>query len=400
MIVGQFNKRGNLVSTVLDIVSKDLEPEQKKAFSKLRQACTKLINGVKEIQDYEKHVEHITKTKSISEGLSGLYSYVRQTTGAINELLRLQQSFQLALNTFLGRTIYLTWVGPNGEIYYFDQVDIKSIYAQATSNKGVRGNISLETMLDYINKHSRKLANTQNRINSAMYPATAVTNIKNRLQKAQKSRIRVYQEAVRRFNKTKEGEMHDPKLNYSVYWRDNPTSRSSITGYINVRNRGDIAEGYVDAVINEDKDVFYIGGKQADKDSKYYDIGLETSLRGLSKLININSIQGAVKGDVVFEENGNIQFAVKQGSYSTARFAQYLRLAYNTLALPEMSKEDYEKFLNQTLEMNITKKRFKEELDNTVVDNFIKWLQQANFEISKEDAKKDFSQEVIADLFG
>ena len=46
-----------------------------------------------------------------------------------------------------------------------------------------------------------------------------------------------------------------------------------------------------------------------------------------------DSVGAAIKGDVVLTRNGHIQFAVKEGSFSTAKIGQYVRLAYNILQL-------------------------------------------------------------------
>lgn len=55
--------------------------------------------------------------------------------------------------------------------------------------------------------------------------------------------------------------------------------------------------------------------------------------------IQKDSIGAAIKGDVVLDSNGKIQFAIKSGSFSTARIRQYILLAYNMLRLNYLSPE-------------------------------------------------------------
>lgn len=91
-------------------------------------------------------------------------------------------------------------------------------------------------------------------------------------------------------------------------------------------NEGPIAEGYAGAVINEDPEV---------SNSK-----MEHSLEVLWRNhIQKDSLGAAIKGDIVLDSNGKIQFAIKSGSFSTARIRQYILLAYNMLRLNYLSPE-------------------------------------------------------------
>ena len=80
---------------------------------------------------------------------------------------------------------------------------------------------------------------------------------------------------------------------------------------------------------------------------------MEYSLKVLyENHIQKDSVGAAIRGDVVWNENGNIQFAIKEGSFSTARFGQYLNLAYNTIQIKMISANEYEKYLPKLIRIS------------------------------------------------
>jgi len=226
----------------------------------------------------------------------------------------LQHSFENQLNNFLGRKIYLSWVNDEGHILYFDEANIGRLYASATANRG-RGNISAS------------------KVENLMDVNDLTNDLQKKLEDSERMRAHVYNIAIARWSGN---EANETVKNYNpskktFYWKliDN----RHISGWTKpISTKGVIAEGYAGAVINEDPDVV--------------SSNLEYSLKNLyENHIQKDSLGAAIKGDIIWNENGNIQFAIKEGSFSTARFGQYLNLAYNTIQIKTISASEYKKYL-------------------------------------------------------
>lgn len=302
--------------SIIDNTAPDLYNTDYESFEKLKLAATNFISNAENMLNQTRHI----KNKSLKNSLTDFYKLMRESTNFTQEALQLQHNFEIQLNKFLNRVIYLTWVDDTGHLSYFDEARIGEIYTKATANRG-RGNVSSSTMEKFINTND------------------LVNDLKNRLKHAEQLRIGVYQEAIKRWasNDNEQVKKYNPS-DKTFYWRliDN----HHITGHTPpIASKGIIAEGYAGAVINEDYNVV--------------SSSMEFSLRNLyQNHIRKDSIGAAIKGDITWNENGNIQFAIKEGSFSTARFGQYLNLAYNTLQIERITVEQYKKYLPKLIRLS------------------------------------------------
>lgn len=274
----------------------------KEEFESLQKAAYLFLERTQMVSDLYKSA--IAKTNLRSK-ITDLYKNMRDEQSYTQSILKYQHDFEIALNDFLNRTIYLAYVVDDGKINFYNDFNIGEIYKQATANKG-RGNISGSKMFD---------ANDLQE------------DIKEDIYKSMMNKTHVYQEAIRRYrsNKTEE------KKNYHIsertfYWWNQ--YHKKLGGWTDpIVNEGPIAEGYAAAVINQDNDIS--------------NSHIENSLKLLwNRHIGKDSIGAAIKGDVVYEDNGNIQFAIKKGSFSTAMVRQYLVLAYNITRLKRLTAEE------------------------------------------------------------
>lgn len=289
------------------------------------------------------HVQKIIQSKSsVKDSLSKFYKLMRESTVFTQEALILQHNFETQLNNFLGRTIYLAWVDKNGHILYLDDANIGKVYANATANRG-RGNISASKMKNFVDEQDLN------------------NDLQKKIQASEAKRIGVYQEAILRWssNDTEEKKSY-PKSQKTFYWR--LINSHFISGWTDpIQNKGIIAEGYAGAVINEDENVI--------------SENLENSLKVLyDNHIQKDSIGAAIKGDIKWKENGEIQFAVKEGSFSTARFGQYLNLAYNIMQIKTITASEFETYLPKLVRIS------------KVTDNILKMLE--------ENAKESLNKEI------
>lgn len=247
----------------------------------------------------------IKKTK-LSDKIQDIYQMMKKEVQYTRDITALAHNFEISLNSFLGRTIYLTYVKQDGSLLFYGDAHIAELYKNVTRNKG-RGNISKGKMFD---------ANDLDE------------NLKRAIANSQKKRYMVYQKAIERWGEKNKNELdkrYDPSKK-TFYWRlmDN----HHITGWTSpIATKGIIAEGYAGAVINEDVNI---------TNSK-----IEIALQQLwLKHIQADSIGGLVKGDVVLKSNGDIQFAIKSGSFSTAMLGQYINLAENIKQLQHITLEE------------------------------------------------------------
>ena len=287
---------------ILEMTARDLKEIDNQDFIVFQAAAQKFLDQVQMLSDSYKKI--ITKN-SLKNKIIELYKNMRQDSVYTQTVLQYQHEFEVALNNFLGRTIYLSYVVPDGNLYFYGDVNIGELYRQATANKG-RGNISQTKMFD---------ANDLEE------------DLKKDILKSIADRKKVYQEALARYRRNK-GEEH---MNYNIsertfYWW--AQYHKKLAGWTDpIVNEGPIAEGYAGAVINQDPEV---------KNTR-----IEHSLEVLwYNHIQKDSIGAAIKGDIVLKSDGNIQFAVKSGSFSTAKIRQYILLAYNVLKLKNLTIRD------------------------------------------------------------
>ena len=278
-------------------------------YQALKQAAQAFLDRINEISELG---FSISRYNTLADQISNFYTFMRQSTAFTREALNLQHIFELQLNQFLGRTIYLTYVNRDGSLYFYDDAHTGELYAKATRNKG-RGNIGKSKMFD-----SQDLEK----------------ELQARMNQSAAQRQAVYGEAIKRWEKNKnEDIMHYDPSYHTFYWRLKGTHY--IQGWTDpIATRGVIAEGYARAVINEASDV----GND----------NIESSLKALwFKYIYTNSVAGALIGDVVFsnqemvDQYGNLQFAIKSGSFSTANFGQFLRLASNIVQVPNLTLQEF-----------------------------------------------------------
>lgn len=330
-------------NSIIENTPPDLVKVDEGDFIQLKNAAEIFIQKVEDMINRMKHTEMTINGSTIKKGIQDFYKFMRQSSTFTQEALVLQHTFETQLNGFLGRTIYLTWVSDDGHMLFFDNANIGKVYANVTANRG-RGNISASKM-----KQIGDINDLED-------------TLQKKIQQSQQLRSHVYQVAVARWSSnSNEGVKAYNPSNKTFYWRLHDNYH--ITGWTDpISSKGVIAQGYAGAVINEDPNVI--------------SSNLQNSLKVLyENHIQKDSLGAAVKGDVVLDSNGHIQFAVKEGSFSTARFGQYLNLAYNTLQIKQISVEEYKQYLPKLV-------RVSKVANNIIRDINLKVEQEVNHQIA------------------
>lgn len=242
--------------------------------------------------------------------ITALYQAMRDEEKYVQEALSYQHDFEEQLNAFMGRVIDLVYVEEDGSLLYKTSALVKQWYEAAGVQYG-RGNISGSK----VEELEEKLGETKDRF---------IANIQRLLNNAADARKQVYSTAIERYRNHEMDYKKDNNnaLMRSYWWQ---AKDHDITGHINftgvINNIGDIAEGFAGAVINSDPNVT----------NNDIEGGLEVLW---FQHIKRNSTPAIIQGDVIYSPLGmQMQFAVKSGSFSTARLGQYYRFAKNIIQL-------------------------------------------------------------------
>lgn len=335
-----------VANSIIEAASTDLVEVDYNDFKQLKFVANQFIIKVESMINKVYHTHQLIQSKnSVKNSLTIFYQLMRQSTQFTQQALKLQHDFEVQLNNFLGRQIFLGWVNDQGHILYFDDANIGKLYTSATANWG-RGNISASSVKN-------------------MMDVNDLTNdLQKKLEQSEKLRSHVYNVAIARWSDNEDNELiknYNPSRK-TFYWR--LVDNHHISGWTQpITTKGDIAEGYAGAVINEDPNVV--------------SSNLEYSLKFLyENHIRKDSVGGAIKGDIIWNENGNIQFAIKEGSFSTARFGQYLNLAYNTIQIDMISADEYKKHLPKLVRIS------------KAVDNILSDINQKSQQILNNNIKE------------
>lgn len=297
---------------LLDITSQTLPEVEKGDWQALQLVANTFLERVHQIGELARMVK---SQRTLASELSAIYYAMRNVDNFSAQAVLLQHQFEERVNAFLGRTIYLTYVMKDGNMSFLDEAHIGQLYQTATKAYG-RGNISASNMIETQDLEQDLLQRVQNSIAQRKDVYTTVLSMVN-----------------------------DPDNDRRFYWHELNENHKRARQYtVRFTNMGPIAEGYVGAVINEDGAVTNAGATP----QAWY-----RSLKALYwNHIEFDSIPAVVKGDIVWQENGNIQFAVKTGSFSTARFGQYVRLAMNITRIQLLTPEQFRQALPKLVQMS------------------------------------------------
>ena len=298
---------------VKNSIEKELIPDivevTKGNIDQIKAAANYFLYQVQKCYESTIRSQGLIQKSSFSNGRQILYEYMKENTSFTQQITQLQHYFETQLDNFLGRKIYLAWVSQStGTILYLDEKEIGQLYSKGRkfSYGGGSAAIKGSAVLSTVRAHHEGRLNLIEEIVSTQN--SMPEELQKKLKESQNKRRYVYQNAILRYNQKGSGGR--------FWWRPSNQYRRQYT--ISFNGTGRIAEGYVGAVVNEDPNVEAY--QQGD--------ALETSLKFLYlNHIEIESIPGIEKGDVVMDSNKNIQFAVKTGDFKTAKFGPAYILA-------------------------------------------------------------------------
>lgn len=337
----------NIKQEAIDISTKDVHESLLEDFEALQKAATTFLAEIINIYNggsrYRKNNGEIMR----------LWSIYRDATTA-RELALSQQRFSFALDQYLGRTIVLTYVAPDGQIYMYTEEGEAEILSKVGKNVG-RANFNASAWLGgkrgHVPQQYQKLMDGE-------------VDLIQKIHRSTSQRQEIYAEGIRRYDFNQSSKSHSsPQEKRRYYYKFNPPYHQfPPTGF----SRGEVAEAYVNAVMKEDENI------KSDE--------METSLQTLyEKYIasHKDNIPAIVKGDVVVnEENGKISLAVKGQSASTAKIGQYIVAAHEISRMSMPPAEGVQKWLESLPDIAIYAKKVEEEAQKQAEGNVDRAFEQ------------------------
>lgn len=320
----------DVINPIVNMSSEDISKIQKQSFIKLKKIASSFINAVNRqyVQTVRKgSLSHLTSGgKVISTPLQYFYAYMRQYDNLTNTIKIYQLKFEEQLNSFLNRKMIMTIVNPeDGEVYFLNNFGTKILYDKAGKNFG-RFNASLTK--------------------------TFIQELQNK-QGLQQGMRELFDEGIRRWQPTFQKIIEQMNRNDDnwIYYKKYNNARQYLSNHY---SRGNIAEGYMRAVINDSTELENDG---------------EKIVHLYENHIKRDSKPGALQGDVIrmngqeifLDEKGLQQhFAIKQGSFSTAKVGQFLAIAQHIKESSFLTPSELKSSLSDIIKKGFnTEKYFK-----------------------------------------
>lgn len=295
----------DLLNPLIEIASKEILKQEQGNFKQLQNNALFFLKQIGVIQ------QKIQKS-SLQEQAQIFIQAKMNKQSDISDIMFYLSTFQSQINIFLNRTQLLTYVCRDGNLKLFDDFQTWRIYSEMQPDKGGRGKARANDQL-------------------ARYNETFHTELKNKINQSASNKKRVFSQALRRFEKKDmQYKKRNKNLKKTFYYR--LFDYYHITDWSVVTNKGQIAQAYAGAVIEED-------------DSISNEI-MEWSLYNLNNRLEnqnrANSIGAILQGDLfIKDQTGQINFAVKSTNiFGSPRIRQFIAFAYNILLFQNLTLEE------------------------------------------------------------
>lgn len=308
-----------------------------------------------------------------------LYDYMAQDQELTREIIKAQEQFQAAKNKVNNITMGLIYFDINSNKIIVSSQDamakfLKKYATTSTSKSGRgRGNVSLQG-------EERQKELIENDLNNDKI-WKELTELINKISEPYKESV--LDEALFRwanqdmYYKRRVQKQNTKKYKNSFYWW--PTKGETKIGWSNsYRNRGYIAEGYIAALLD-----------LPDSFKNPNDENEEENIKILNYYTAATNNKGASKEqDIVMNFNtGHLQFryqfAVKSGSFSTARVGQYIKQALDVLIYKTIYSENSTDFLTKKIKYNNIIEYIDEEIKKIARKDFNGYVDKTLARIEK-----------------
>lgn len=283
------------------------------------------------IDQVQKYIFDLQNRKNLIDRIFAIGSLMHEDISSVQSILVLSHAFEVALNTFLGRKIPVTWISNSGNIKIVEESKILSAYGSA--------NLGLSAQHGKgITSYVGRIEGVNNKTFQKEILDPELKKLQQQLTRSSMNKKAVFQQAKRRYaNSPNMSYAQNPKTSsyvQNIYWRTQIKRGTRLRFSGKISNYGYIGEGYVAMVLHTKNDelntrIHYPSSQQAPP----YDMAGEKYLEILSQYaLQGDAIPGIIQGDVKATDDGNIQLAVKQGrNFSSASIAGNIAIAYAIL---------------------------------------------------------------------
>lgn len=276
----------------------------------------------------------------------------KQTSQA---LALLQNNFALALDSFLGRKIILTYVNKDGQLLLYTEEGEMQILQKVTKNTG-RANFSMAEFAK-----AERIKELPAEINPG-----SEEDLISHIDKSAAGKATVYSTGRTRYWEVQHGKIHDKITRRYYYERRNDPRILNFpdSGF----SMGEMAEAYANVVVLDDQAV--------NNDAIEFSLEYMYDNYIKSKKDNIAAI---IKGDVSVGNSGRISLAVKGQSASTAKIGQYIVAAHYITTMPALTQEELAGWLENIPKIDEYAKKVEDEAIDSIT--FEKTLENIKIDV-------------------
>lgn len=383
------------VKELIDESASEIEKISRGDFRGLAKIADDFIGKyTKFIGDYEKY-KAVFESDLVTPNDKAKLLYQEMKTDKIltQKLTTIQFQLEAALNKFLGRDIYLTWVDTEtGKVILNNENTLlnKEFIEKINAGEG-RGKVSAEDVPE--NHTDEAIKDIQKQINKGVdkWKSVYVTAIQRfnemvgvlngneaerKVKKDRRSELKkkIDDKETSKEDKKRYREEYEKLKEISYFYYDENKKKRGKNNHSKVLSnyggRGRIAEAYIDIIM---------APKRGDNSATT----LAGQLRRLNEHIEVDRVYAIVKGDVVLKSNSSIQFAVKTGNFQMASFGQYYKFANNIKNIWDSGYLLTEKALTKYLAKFADKAEVELKLEEVAIKRAEEDIGKAAAEVSK-----------------
>lgn len=319
----------NIKNLLIKITGQEIEKNQKIEIEDFKKICKNYLQTLDAI------LNKMQQKETLEERIFIIGQLMHEDTNSLQELLIASHIFENALNTFLGRSIPITWVSRLGQIFIASEEDMLKLYntAEINDKSGAVG------LFKGINKQyfQQKMLNPK------------LKQLQEQLNRSAENKKEVFLQSKRRYQKTTtkdaadlayenqpEGKLSTP----NIYWR--VTRRGDKMHWSKrIPNAGYVTQGYVAMVLKSRRkqlnEKITFPDPSSVPDPNLYILKNEQWIKRLSYYAaKGDNLPGIILGDVKASTNGDIQLAVKSGpKFRSASISGNVAIAYAFLYIQQ-----------------------------------------------------------------
>lgn len=271
----------------------------------------------------------------------------------LRNMLILSHAFEVEWNNFLGREIPITWISEAGVVYLASEQAILNMYAH--------GQLSVFDT----NKEQVYRGYIKGRVyNFNPFELTEEKQkIQDQLTRATQNKKQLFKEGKRRYNKSKTEELNIP-VKPTLYWAMDKDGNPKHWFHNVISSAGYIGEGYVKLALDyPDISMHPVNGPDYILQEQQYIEQLA------SYAYSGDNIPGITQGDIKYDEQGNLQFAIKQGKHFHSASIT------GNIAIAEIFKKNTQKLKNSNINIQ-NLKSYVEKFSNTTYEELYDYLEE------------------------